>query len=496
MKRCRLPLLLLALLLLLPASAAPAGEHRPNLVLIFTDGQRSDAVGYSGNHAVSTPHLDALAREALILENCYVNTSICAVNRANLMAGQYPGRHGIHGFFEAFDGPRLRATVPGRLQAAGYQTAFFGKWGIGDSPEQTHAAAEVFDYWAGQPMQTCYFHEPDCRYVRFDGFRRPLDDLCDCPADARGKPGFRNRIGVANLRDPIHTDAEVIPMQVGRFLAGRDPAKPFALFLFFKSPHAPFGDFAPAVAGVTDGLAMPRPPAATLDAAGRVPPAVKASLGRGTGMMRLRRDGALDRHQRDYFRLVSSMDRGVGRVVAALGGAGVADRTVTMFTSDSGHFFSEHGLAEAWLMYEPSLRVPGFVHDPRRPVDAGGRKTTLPVITTDFSVTLLAYAGLDRPAEMTGADLRPLFDGTPPAWREDVFYDHPYGQGGSIPRTIGVRTPRFTYTRYTGTDPLQEELFDNFADPNQRNNLAGVAGHAETLATLRARCDELRDEVD
>ncbi len=174
----KLALVLTLLFASVATARAVAEEARPNLILIFTDDQRFDAVGYAGNTAVSTPHLDALAREALVFENCYVNTSICAVNRANVMAGQYPGRHGIDDFFKVFSEQQLRDTVPGRLQAAGYQTAFFGKWGIGDSPEKTHAAAEVFDYWAGQPMQTCFFHEPDCRYVNFDGFepaaRRPV----------------------------------------------------------------------------------------------------------------------------------------------------------------------------------------------------------------------------------------------------------------------------------------------------------------------------------
>ncbi len=97
---------------------------------------------------------------------------------------------------------------------------------------------------------------------------------------------------------------------------------------------------------------------------------------------------------------------------------------------------------------------------------------------------------------MTGRDLRPLFDGDPADWREDAYYDHPYGHGGAIPTTIGVRTPRYTYTRYTSTDPLQEELFDHFADPNQVRNLVDDPAHAAELDRLRARTDELRDEVD
>ena len=79
-------------------------------------------------------NLDHLARQGLIFQNCFVNTSICAISRANLLSGQYPGRHGIDDFHKSFTPKQLMQTVPARLQAAGYQTAFFGKWGIGDSP--------------------------------------------------------------------------------------------------------------------------------------------------------------------------------------------------------------------------------------------------------------------------------------------------------------------------------------------------------------------------
>lgn len=481
---------LLALTAALPACAAE--PPRPNVVMIFTDDQRADAVGYSGNSAVSTPHLDALARRGVVFDNCFVNTSICAVSRANLLAGQYPDRHGIDDFFKTFSEEQLSKTVPARLQKAGYQTAFFGKWGIGDGPKPTHEGAKVFDYWAGQPMQTCFFHEADCRYVNFDGFARPLDDLCDCPPDANGKTEYRNRNGKANLVEPLHTDAEVMPLQAARFLEGRDADKPFAMMLFFKAPHSPFEDWDPAVEHVTDGLVMPTPPGATRAIADAEPPQIKNSLGRGSGMRYLNDPPFLDKHLRDYYRLVSSMDRGVGAIVADLEARGLADNTVFLFTSDNGHFKGEHGLAGKWMMYEPSLRVPGFMVDPRKP---GGLRRGQPVITTDFSATMLALAGLDVPADVTGRDLTMLYGGESVDWREDTYYDHPYDHGGAIPRTIGVRGKQFVYTRYIDDDPAFEQLFDLYADPNQRTNLVDDPAHAQTLAAMRTRCDELKAET-
>jgi len=459
--------------------------------MIFTDDQRHDAVGYAGNDAVHTPNLDCLARQGLIFRNCFVNTSICAISRANLISGLYPGRHGIDDFHKTFTAGQLSQSVPARLKTSGYQTAFFGKWGIGDSPDRTHQGAAVFDYWAGQPMQTCFFHEPDCRYIHFNGFNRPLDDLCDCPPDARGKTGYRNRVGKANLQSPMHVDSEVTPLHVERFLDGRDTEKPFCMMLFFKAPHGPFTDWDPATEHLTDGKEMPRPAAATLANAQREPEIIKQSLGRPSGMRYLQDPKWLDRHMRDYYRLIASMDAGVGRVLQSIKQRGLDKNTVVLFTSDNGHYKGEHGLAGKWLMHEPSLRVPGFLFDPRHPC---GKTTDRMVITTDFSATMLALAGIDIPDTMTGHSLTTLYSNAEAPWREDFYYDHPYGHGGKIPRTIGVRTETHCYTRYTDPNPPFEQLFDLRSDPDQLNNLANDPKQTSLLEQLRRRCDELLGE--
>lgn len=484
---------LLAACFSLPTVAdASDGLKQPNIVLIFTDDQRHDAVGYSGNTAISTPNIDRLARRGIIFQNCFVNSSICALSRANILSGQYPSRHGVDDFHKTFSQTQLNQTVPARLQAAGYQTAFFGKWGIGDSPQKTRLGASVFDYWAGQPMQTCYFHQPTCRYCTADGFDKSSDDLCNCPADARSKSGFRNRIGKANLKDPLHVDADVIPLQVDRFLEGRDSSKPFCMMLFFKAPHSPFGDWADETKNVTDDLVMPVPAGSTLANAKREPEIIKRSLGRTTGMRHLNKPKELDRHIRDYYRLITSMDVGIGKITNSIQQRKLDDNTVYLFTSDNGHFLSEHGMAEKWLMYEPSLRVPGFMFDPR---SSGGKVSSRQVITTDFSVTTLSLAGLEVPDSMTGRDLATLYDDPSAPWRNDFYYEHPYGHHGRIPRTVGVRDDQYVYTRYIDPKPNFEQLFELATDPNQLRNLADDPAHAKKLQEMRKRCDELAMEV-
>ena len=143
-----------------------------------------------------------------------------------------------------------RTQCPGRLRRAGYQTAFFGKWGIGDSPERTHEGAAVFDYWAGQPAQTNYFHESDCRYVNFDGFHPATRTISvTAPPTPEGRQGTTSASVETTLVAPIHVDSQVTPLHVKRFLDGRDKSRPFCMMLFFKSPHGPFTDWDPSLVG-------------------------------------------------------------------------------------------------------------------------------------------------------------------------------------------------------------------------------------------------------
>ena len=81
-------------LFLLLAALPAMAEDRPNFLVIFTDDQCYRSIGYN-NEQVKTPHLDRLAGEGLIIENCYVASPICAASRASMMTGLYPQQHGV-----------------------------------------------------------------------------------------------------------------------------------------------------------------------------------------------------------------------------------------------------------------------------------------------------------------------------------------------------------------------------------------------------------------
>src|SRR5262245_52814934 len=105
----------------------PAVVERPNFVFILVDDLRWDAMSCAGHPFARTPHIDRLAARGVRFANAFVTTSLCSPSRASILTGLYAHTHGV----KANEGAELDArfpTFPQLLRAAGYETAFIGKW--------------------------------------------------------------------------------------------------------------------------------------------------------------------------------------------------------------------------------------------------------------------------------------------------------------------------------------------------------------------------------
>ena len=98
---------------------------RPNFLFIITDQQRADHMSCAGNPVLKTPHIDSLAKRGRRFERFYVNSAVCQTNRATIMTGQTVTQHGVrmNGIPISLDA----VCYSHLLQAAGYETALFGK---------------------------------------------------------------------------------------------------------------------------------------------------------------------------------------------------------------------------------------------------------------------------------------------------------------------------------------------------------------------------------
>ena len=432
---------------------AIAAESRPNLLILLADDLRADTLGFAGHPIVATPHLDALAARGVRFRNQFVTTAICAVSRASIFAGQYARRHRIHDFKTSFTPTAWAQTYPALLRAAGYQTGFIGKFGVGDQ-----MPVRAFDFWRGFPGQGSYFTKQESTHL------------------------------TARMGD-----------QALAFLGEIDRARPFCLSLSFKAPHAQDGasrEFPPDPRdeSLYRDVDPPRAPTVEPRFFALLPPSVQESESRTRWRRRFATSEMARDVMRDYFRLITGIDREVGRVVEALRAASLLDNTIIVFSSDNGFFLGERGLADKWFMFEESIRVPLLVVDPRTSASQGKSIDAL-TLNIDLAPTLLDYAGLPRPAQMQGESLRPFIEGASPTWRTDFFYEH-LTLPKLIPQSEGVRSERWTYLRWLAAPDTQEELYDNASDPFQQTNLATVPAHHDTLEHLRARWAQLRRELE
>jgi arylsulfatase A-like enzyme len=454
-----------------PPSAPPA--ERPNLVVVVVDDWRWDEFGAGGHPYLETPNIDRLAAEGALFTRAFHAVPLCSPNRATLLTGQFPSRHGIIDNISRSLASHRLETFPKALQSAGYRTAFLGKWHMGNDPTPRPG----FDYWVAMPGQG--------RSVNPQFFEDGrLHDV----------PGYTT---------DLLTDRAVGFIQ-------RERERPFLVYLAHKAVHPdvvqrndgsvdPESDQgyipAPRHEGRYSTRTYPRRWAeADLRADLQGKPAVRQALSRlpgsvdtgHTGHPGAPWDGEATIRRRAEMLL--AVDEGLGRIMAVLDSLGVLERTAIVLTSDNGFFFGEHGLTtERRLPYEESVRNPLLLRYPPR-VPAGSRPAGL-ALTVDLAPTLLELAGVPIGPGIQGRSLVPLFGAAPADWRESVLVEF-YTNEQPFPHLLdmdyrAIRTGRYKYIHWV-QHPESDELYDLASDSLEIKNLADDPALAGVKSTLRA----------
>lgn len=441
----------LALACAVPAARA---ESRPNIVVFLSDDHRADVLGCAGHPVLRTPNIDHLAEQGVRYANAFVTTSICAASRATILSGLVERAHRF-----TFGTPPLARRIceesyPYLARVSGYRTGFVGKFGI--SVEGGDATIkEMFDSFV--PLG----RNP---YVKTlpDGTRRHVTDLCGDEAI--------------------------------EFIRTNPKGKPFCLSISFNAAHAEDGDredhypFPATEAALYAGIEMPRPHLDDDRIYESQPDFLKNSLNRARFFWRWDSPEKYDRNMRNYLRMISGLDRNVGRVLAELAARRLADSTVVIFTGDNGYYMGERGFAGKWSHYDESLRVPLVIHDPRAPRGARGRVPREIVLNVDIAATVRDAAGIRPSAHAGGRSLLPDVWGVSPENGRSGFYCEHRMEHAAIPRWQGYRDARFKYAKYLDVPSASEWLHDLEADPDELTNLATSEAHADVLGLLRDEC--------
>ncbi|MDH4091043.1 MAG: sulfatase [Cyclobacteriaceae bacterium] len=486
------------LLILLIFNLHAAGQQRPNIVVVIADDHTMQAIGAYGARYGVSPNIDQLAKEGVLFNRAFVTNSICAPSRAVLVTGQFSHKNGHINNLTKFDGSQDQYQK--RLQQAGYQTAWIGKWHLESTPQG-------FDYWEVLPGQGQYYN-PD--FLTMDGGQKTTEGYC----------------------------TNIITNKVTDWLDQRDKSKPFSLVVGHKATHR---TWMPDTAdlGATDQLNITLPENFYDAYAGRTAAEdqdlsidktmllgydlkmyddsiaalkensisrmntaqrntylayyarIKADFDSKNLSGKALTEWKYQRYMRDYLATAISLDRNVGRLMQYLKKNNLLDNTMIVYTSDQGFYLGEHGWFDKRFMYEESMRTPMIIRYP--PLARKGTVIQDLVMNLDMAPTFLQLAGVAVPESMQGKSILPLLAGEAKgdAWRTGVYY-HYYEHPGehNVYRHFGIRTSRYKLIRFYGVKNFWE-LYDLRHDPHEMRNLAGEMKHEKLLANLKRELQQL-----
>ena len=459
-------LLALACLTVLSVSAA----KRPNVLFILTDDQRWDALGLAGNKHLKTPNMDRLGREGVYFRNAFCTTSLCSPSRASMLSGRYAHKHGVIDNFTEY--PAEVKSFPMVLQGEGYDTAYIGKWHMGEDNDMPRPG---FNWFVTHKGQGKYFDTEFC----FNGERRET---------------------VKGYYTTVVTD------MAEDWLKRERGGKPWCLMIGHKAPHS-FYLPEEKYAHEFDRVPFPYPETAfMLD---DKPAWIKDRLDTWHGiygpLFNWRKkfpdnspDAVKDFESmnRAYWATLLSVDDSVGRLYRLLQQRGELDNTVIVFMSDNGILSGEHGMVDKRTAHEPSMRIVQLVRYPGLTPANQPKVVDRQVLTIDVAPSLLQLCGASALPDINGQSWVKLVQEGDTSWRTSWFYAYNYEkQFPYTPNVRSVRTEQWKYTRYPHGDGTPDrhmaELYNIGFDPAERHNLIANPKYAPMALSLQAELTRL-----
>jgi len=436
--------------LTLTVSACSSNQpvERPNILFLFSDDQRADAIGAYNNLNISTPSIDQLARVGFNFREAHIMGSIhgavCAPSRAMLMSGR--------SLYHVFDRLDSVATFPEQLRNNGYVTFGTGKW---------HQSRESFSRSFSEGRAIFFGGMSDHTAV-------PVQDLePDSTYTDVERKGFSTDLFADAAIDFINEYAK------------SDTSSPFLAYVSFTTPHDP---------------RTPKPKYLSLNSEDQIPlppnfmPLHPFHNGWMTG-----RDEQLSSWPRspedirsqlyEYYGLISHMDERIGDILRTLEENGLRDNTIVIFSSDNGLALGSHGLLGKQNLYEHSNRVPLIIAGPGIPA---GESEAL-VLLYDLFRTIAGMTNTKVPDGVEGHDLMDIIQGKSSKIRDVIYTVYENSQRS-------VRDDRWKLILYPKIDHLQ--FFDLLNDPFERENLANDSSYSDQISRLMALMEQKHDEMD
>jgi arylsulfatase A-like enzyme len=437
---------------------------QPNIVFLFADDMRPDAIGALGHPVIKTPNLDAMVRNGTTFTRAITAYPICHVSRSEIFSGRSAFRSGY--YYRGRDYEKDVKLWPEAMKAAGYRTWYVGKW---HSPRDAWKTGfeETRGLYSGGGGGTA------ARVTQYDTKGRAVTGYRGWTFKTdQNKSEPEKGIGLTPDISARFADAAIE-------LIDRKPDRPFFLQVNFTAPHDP----------------LLQPPGhrydpTTIPLPANYKPQHPFDHGNFSG-----RDERLlpwPRTKQDiradlavYYAIISHMDEQIGRIISALKRNGQWSNTVVIFSADHGLAVGSHGLMGKQNQYEHSIGVPLLFAGGGIPK---GQQIDAPCYLRDLYPTACEMAGIPIPKSVQSKSLAGLF--SQPAARP---HDFVVGYFSNTQRMI--RKDEWKLIWYPHLARYQ--LFDLKNDPYELKNLFANAAHTKHASDLRHALDNwLREHPD
>ena len=425
MKRIKGLTLISSLWLALLLLSCQKTETKPNILFIFADDQRADALGLGSNPYIKTPHLDALAQQGTHFENCYVmgghHGAICAPSRAMLLSGK--------SLFHVYDKLDGVLTLPDYLTRFGYETFGTGKWHNGKASFQATFQKGAQIMLGGM---SDHFNVPVRQMDENRSIGEPKEEGFSTDLFADAALNFLDQYSAGSQKQPFFCYLA--------FTAPHDPRSPAPKYAqAYGEDEIPLPDnFLPLHPFRFDNFNVRDE---TLAAWPRTPEVIQSSLA-------------------EYYALIQHIDDRVGDLIARLKQHDLYDNTLIIYAADNGLAIGSHGLLGKQNLYEHSMNVPLIISGPGIPK---GQTSKALVYLYDLFPTLTQYLHVPTPEGIDGLSLLKVIQQKEPQVRSSLYT--------AYRNTIrAVRDEEWKLIHYPQIDYTQ--LYHLKEDPQEINNLA------------------------
>ncbi len=431
-------------------------ETPPNLLIVLVDQWAGQAMGFENKEPVFTPHLDALSKKSLVLEQMVSNYPVCSPARAMLLTGKYPLKNHVYTNVNSSSAPfgvelpKGIVTWSDVLKTKGYSNGYIGKWHL-DSPYKPYVptsnnVGEVawnewtppdrrhgFDYWYA--------------YGTYDEHDHPMYWDTNAPRDS---------FHYVHEWGPIHEAKKALAFFKNKDQSFRTKGKPFSLVVSINPPHSGYKSVPKKYYDQYKNIPMetflkdPDIPAA------------------GTEMGDFYRNNI-----KYYYANMTGVDEQVGVILKGLKDNGLDENTIVVFMADHGNNLGKHNEISKNNIYEESLRIPFIIY---------WKGHIIPRIDNEFLgsmpdlfPTFLDLMGLKKsiPNDLDGISYADYFrngSGKKPS--------NQYIMGAIISNNVdintgfrGIRTKAYTFAYVKEKGKVVPYLFDLAKDPFEMNNI-------------------------